>query len=1072
MPSRFRPVHVAATLVVAGLAAAPAAGAGTPRLATIVGPADGTTIVGDRPVTVTVRHAGGVRDVTLALNGRDVPARPRRIRPGVLRFTLRRVDGLRAGPNAVSVSGRRGPVTGTHAVRFTRTRRSTGLVGVPLPARGRRFTSAPVDLTMRVPSRASRLAVWLNGRPVPPDQWERPWRAGRVGMVLTASDGLRHGGNVLRVVARRGTRGQSVVRRFTLAGGAPLAGAGRHRLVHAGTRVVLDGRTSRSRGGGATTAQALAYSWRLVGAPDGSAARLTAADTARPVLVTDLPGTYTAELVVADAAGTSAPSRVTMRAGTAGLTPVIVAPAGRPLDIVVGDTTYAPDPAVQGAVVHHVVLRRDTLERLDSGTLAAGAVPAAVSAWTATLGNDVVVLIAVGADAPPAVTARLNTLTGGSAGTVWLPPAGAVNTTWRTRSGPLTGYLTSGVAGGHTFVRGEYVRFGAVSSVAAARTNTVTVGGDAHTVSLPPDASGGFQVLRLDPVTLAPAVNRAVPTRGGPYRADALGDALSAPGIADDIVVVVSLGAPGATVLPQGTIEALGGTPGTLSGMDAAGRYALVHAPDGAGAEVGTVIQGDPSQATSADPDPIAIDGYLTRRPDGGMTVAPAGPSASVDSLVDVVYRPAVPWPLTTAPGERAALAWVADRLGLPADVRSAYPAEEATIAGRSAHLFALQHPGGDPGFTPQDLATVQATLDAEFQAVGRVHAMVEGVSAAVTGQAARGQVDVATILGDVRAVVRPKPVRQRFSLFRAIGGALLGAAKLASGETAQALGFLGEALTVGGEVSLLEGDPDDPSEVVVRDATELQAAVPGRIAAMVDGLSVAEDAIVTDAGRLAAADRQLRLGEGEDPSQGTGWRFTNTDTADTVAAFNMLVRREAWVSMAGTVYTAYRLDASRATRLGPRGGMSCPAWRPRAFAPPERRDWDVYRGTASPALVGWRAAGAGSAVTPMALVIARTLEAERLPVPSVVFVSPNLLAPPPSPALPPALTTRLFGPVTGNRAADPDPSVGMYPPHFAARLPQAVMSCLQGPSAPPPDASRVPVLGWGLLGLGIRPAP
>jgi len=89
----------------------------------------------------------------------------------------------------------------------------------------------------------------------------------------------------------------------------PLAHAGADVSVAHGATVTLDGSGSVDPDG-----EPLTYAWTLVSAPAGSTAALTGATTVKPTLVADLPGAYTARLVVRDAHGSSAPDDVVVTA--------------------------------------------------------------------------------------------------------------------------------------------------------------------------------------------------------------------------------------------------------------------------------------------------------------------------------------------------------------------------------------------------------------------------------------------------------------------------------------------------------------------------------------------------------------------------------------------------------------------------------------------------------------------------------------------------------------------------------------------------------------------------------------
>lgn len=86
----------------------------------------------------------------------------------------------------------------------------------------------------------------------------------------------------------------------------PTASAGTAQTVTRGSTVTLDGSASTSPRSGAT----LSYRWTLATRPELSTAELTAATTASPSFVADLPGLYEAELVVNDGTIDSAAARV------------------------------------------------------------------------------------------------------------------------------------------------------------------------------------------------------------------------------------------------------------------------------------------------------------------------------------------------------------------------------------------------------------------------------------------------------------------------------------------------------------------------------------------------------------------------------------------------------------------------------------------------------------------------------------------------------------------------------------------------------------------------------------------
>jgi hypothetical protein len=108
----------------------------------------------------------------------------------------------------------------------------------------------------------------------------------------------------------------------------PVAGAGPDQTVLVGDTVSLDGSTSHDADG-----DPLTFAWRLT-PPAGSSATLSDPTAVMPTFAVDLPGTYSAELVVDDGTVGSAPDTVTI--STENSRPV--ADAGPDQTATVGDT--------------------------------------------------------------------------------------------------------------------------------------------------------------------------------------------------------------------------------------------------------------------------------------------------------------------------------------------------------------------------------------------------------------------------------------------------------------------------------------------------------------------------------------------------------------------------------------------------------------------------------------------------------------------------------------------------------------------------------------------------------------
>lgn len=109
----------------------------------------------------------------------------------------------------------------------------------------------------------------------------------------------------------------------------PVANAGEAQNVVVGTTVILDGSTSSDANGDPIT-----YKWMLTSKPESSSTSLDLANSSRPTLTVDRPGTYVATLVVNDGKADSAGASVTVTASVANAAPV--AQAGPAQTVAVG----------------------------------------------------------------------------------------------------------------------------------------------------------------------------------------------------------------------------------------------------------------------------------------------------------------------------------------------------------------------------------------------------------------------------------------------------------------------------------------------------------------------------------------------------------------------------------------------------------------------------------------------------------------------------------------------------------------------------------------------------------------
>ena len=212
--------------------------------------------------------------------------------------------------------------------------------------------------------------------------------------ILSASPshGLRHGQNVLRLVLRRpGQRPRVQTVRFRVRRDLPLAAAGRDRRIVLNSRLRLNGLKSEGQPGAHGR---LRYRWRIIKAPPTSTlakrhrgaskrhqtANRTAAtaslssrnlgakgnfseeNRATPVLRTDRPGTYTAELTVETPGGKLGKDTVMLKVEPEPLVKVdTMTEQGGKWGVLVG-TQFFPDLGAGKQWLQLVVLRSNTLE--------------------------------------------------------------------------------------------------------------------------------------------------------------------------------------------------------------------------------------------------------------------------------------------------------------------------------------------------------------------------------------------------------------------------------------------------------------------------------------------------------------------------------------------------------------------------------------------------------------------------------------------------------------------------------------------------------------------------------------
>jgi hypothetical protein len=255
-----------------------------PHLVTILSPGRDSVVTGSR-VQVMLAVPQGMRWLRVSANLHDV-SRSFRVNGTRASGSIPAGD-FTAGGNAIVARVGTSSAAGETHVQVFAGRRSCSLFRIEV-----RSTS-PLIVTVRGPVRDTVFRALLNGRDVSAE-FDRAFRTRTA--TLSATEGLRRGGNALRVTLARRSDGANdvITRRVTVRTGAllsairPIAGG----IV--GGRLRLDASPSVVLAGG----RGLRYRWTLVRKPRGSHARIGSAQAIRARLQPDRPGRYAVRLDV------------------------------------------------------------------------------------------------------------------------------------------------------------------------------------------------------------------------------------------------------------------------------------------------------------------------------------------------------------------------------------------------------------------------------------------------------------------------------------------------------------------------------------------------------------------------------------------------------------------------------------------------------------------------------------------------------------------------------------------------------------------------------------------------------
>lgn len=718
---------------------------------------------------------------------------------------------------------------------------------------------------------------------------------------LHAGDGLRPGVNRLRLRATR--HGSVTVAERTV--GVPRqaltvhAGDDSPAVVRVGTRL------------GVASAGPARYRWRIVGRTPGATARLTDRDQPQPVLHPSSPGTFELRMT-ADPAGPGAPVHDTVTVAAAPDDPPIGVALNTINDagaIEIGGATYG------GGALSYVVLERTTRAVVESGSVDANATGLdKLNGFASKYGGGGnymrYLMIVSGRQGIPQAqgdaAARLFKGLGSKRLTeenflalrveipfsiVGIPgaPAGAATTRIPGGyippvSGAIAGYLQKNQAVNadgtpiYDYAAGEHVSFDTRAPGGTSTTNTVKVGDQSYSASLPEGSTAGLHLVVLESLSLRKLSNVVLKTNGsGADRgwqsdaAAALKSAIEKPG--GPTVIVQTVGKPKAGPMWAGIVTQLtrlGANPQLVNALDGSNEYALVArlGSEQPAAESSTAFDAGPYPAP--DNPPARLVGMLSRTRvstfEPNVSATPSGKTANGGvnlDLVKLAYQPQQGWPALAsgAPTELAAAhKYICETLGFcrPADscssLRDCYWQKYTADWGlKYGVLTNLGYQSGK-GFGEATFKEMKAQLLTEIAAVSNVQDYLRKLQEPLEQSAGQSYVDLQNIGQTVwSSVQRPAPDNTTSWVLGLIGKAAA-VGELAGPPVSAGAAGLAAIFGLASYLTNKEGLPILGSEVKAK-AAQLGTALYERISAARVQTASLGMLIVSDYGKLTAAD-------------------------------------------------------------------------------------------------------------------------------------------------------------------------------------------------------------------------
>ena len=434
-------------------------------------------------------------------------------------------------------------------------------------------------------------------------------------------------------------------------------------------------------------------------------------------------------------------------------------------------------------------------------------------------------------------------------------------------------------------------------------TNTMTLNGQSLPASLPAEASGGFQVVLIDPDTFAPLDNRVFSTNstgigGSPLSGRrAMAQYLREHESQRLHIAVQSIGSvANVTNSPEEqfvqdmnrawldisrAMSAYGANPDTFN--RSSGSYAYLGGP-----RLARAGEADSSSAVTIDPTttpPQRESGTLSGRaaPSSGGVFEPAiaNPVESPDlKLYDMVFTKPTPWPLT-GEGEDAddyadALGYISRNLGAGPNIRSTYwknlekvysdeitklkeipypSGNFKTCAGKKSSLADQPKDAQRPTYTREEFCEMSRQLQEEFELLDKTKQMFDAYELAFSRSGPVQQAELQSLATAIKDALKPSETEEILWSVGGFLGNLISAGLVLDPEGAAVLAAWEALVTVYELTRELLGETGGVpvGEQVESKVGELGIDLAKKLEASSDGVERLRQVIISDWGRLAA---------------------------------------------------------------------------------------------------------------------------------------------------------------------------------------------------------------------------